>query len=60
LCLNAAVRPVRRIAGFTSIPLDPMTGDFNEDLTLHGRQALLRHVRAQLAPEDAKRFCAPA
>jgi Toprim domain len=40
-----------------AVPLDPMTGDFNEDLTVHGRNALLRHVRAQLDPEDAKRFC---
>ncbi|MFM2100293.1 MAG: hypothetical protein RLZZ366_1832 [Pseudomonadota bacterium] len=46
--------------GFTSMPLDPMTGDFNEDLTLHGRNALLHHVRAQLDPEDAKRFYVPA
>jgi hypothetical protein len=43
-----------------AVPLDPMTGDFNEDLTVHGRNALLRHVRAQLDPEDAARFCAHA
>jgi Toprim domain len=46
--------------GFTSMPLDPMTGDFNEDLTVHGHQSLLHHVRAQLDPEDAARFCSLA
>jgi Toprim domain len=44
--------------GFKAMPLNPMTGDFNEDLTVHGRNALLRHVRTQLDPEDAARFCA--
>jgi Toprim domain len=44
--------------GIKAMPLDPMTGDFNEDLTLHGRRALLHHVRAQFDPEDAARFCA--
>jgi Toprim domain len=46
--------------GFKAMPLNPMTGDFNEDLTVHGRNALLRHVRAQLDPEDTARFCSLA
>jgi Toprim domain len=56
----AALDAKTGIHGVKAVPLDPMTGDFNEDLKLHGRQALLRHVRAQLDPEDAARFCSLA
>jgi hypothetical protein len=56
----AALEDKASSQGFKAMPLDPMTGDFNEDLTLHGRNALLHHVRAQLDPEDAARFCAHA
>jgi Toprim domain len=44
--------------GIKAMPLDPMTNDFNDDLTVHGHQALLHHVKTQLDPDDAVRFCA--
>jgi Toprim domain len=56
----AALDAKAKTLGFKAMPLNPITGDFNEDLTLQGRQALLHQVRAQLDPEDAKRFCPPA
>ena len=33
-----------------------MLGDFNEDLRTYGRDALMAHIRVQLAPQDVARF----
>jgi hypothetical protein len=56
----AALDAKAETLGIKVMPLDPMTNDFNDDLTLHRRNALLRHVRAQLDPDDAARFCSLA
>ncbi|OJU07282.1 MAG: DNA primase [Rhizobiales bacterium 65-79] len=42
--------------GIEAIALSPMLGDFNEDLRTYGREALLAHIRVQLAPQDVARF----
>ncbi|MFS3135400.1 toprim domain-containing protein [Gluconacetobacter sacchari] len=42
--------------GIEAIALSPMLGDFNEDLRTYGRDALLAHIRVQLAPQDVARF----
>ncbi|GAA4133663.1 toprim domain-containing protein [Aminobacter aganoensis] len=42
--------------GIEAIALSPMLGDFNEDLRTFGRDALMAHVRSQLAPKDVARF----
>lgn len=42
--------------GIEAIPLSPMLGDFNDDLTGPGLEALRAQVRGQLAPEDVSRF----
>lgn len=42
--------------GIEAIALSPMLGDFNEDLRTFGRDALLAHIRVQLAPQDVARF----
>lgn len=43
-------------AGIEAITLSPMLGDFNDDLTTCGLDALRAHIRVQLAPEDVSRF----
>lgn len=42
--------------GIEAISLSPMLGDFNEDLRTYGRDALVAHIRVQLAPQDVARF----
>jgi hypothetical protein len=42
--------------GIEVIALSPMLGDFNEDLRTYGRDALVAHIRVQLAPQDVARF----
>jgi hypothetical protein len=42
--------------GVEAITLSPMLGDFNEDLRTYGRDALMAHIRVQLAPQDVGRF----
>ncbi|MFC5394031.1 DUF7146 domain-containing protein [Bosea vestrisii] len=42
--------------GIEAIALSPMLGDFNEDLRTFGRDALMAHIRVQLAPQDVARF----
>lgn len=46
--------------GIEAIALSPMLGDFNEDLRTLGRDALMAHIRVQLAPQDVARFMALA
>lgn len=41
--------------GIEAIALSPMLGDFNEDLRTFGRDALMAHIRVQLAPQDVAR-----
>lgn len=43
-------------AGIEAITLSPMLGDFNDDLTTGGLDALRAHIRVRLAPEDVSRF----
>ena len=43
-------------SGIEALPLTPHLGDFNEDMRLRGIDALRRHVRVQIAPEDVDRF----
>ncbi len=42
--------------GIEAIAVSPMLGDFNEDLRTFGRDALMAHIRVQLAPQDVARF----
>lgn len=42
--------------GIEAIALSPMLGDFNEDLRTFGRDALMAHIRVQLATQDVARF----
>lgn len=42
--------------GIEAIALSPMLGNFNEDLRTYGRDALMAHIRAQLAPQAVARF----
>ncbi|MGD9830461.1 MAG: toprim domain-containing protein [Hyphomicrobiaceae bacterium] len=42
--------------GIDAIALSPILGDFNEDLRTFGRDALMAHIRVQLAPQDVARF----
>lgn len=44
--------------GIEAITLSPMMGDFNEDLTTYGLDAVRAEVRVQIAPEDVSRFMA--
>ncbi len=44
--------------GIETITLSPMMGDFNEDLTTHGLDAVRTEIRVQIAPEDVSRFMA--
>ncbi len=46
-------------AGIEAIVLAPDAGDFNDDLRQLGPGALAARVRAQLAPEDVRRFWRP-
>jgi hypothetical protein len=43
-------------AGIEALTLSPMAGDFNDDLTTRGLDAIRAHIRVQLAPEDVSRF----
>ena len=45
-------------AGIEAITLSPMLGDFNDDLTARGLDALRAQIRVQIAPEDVSRFMA--
>jgi hypothetical protein len=47
-------------AGIEAITLSPMMGDFNEDLTSCGLDALRVRLRRQLAADDVSRFMALA
>jgi hypothetical protein len=47
-------------AGVETITLSPIMGDFNEDLTSCGLDALRVRLRGQLAPDDVSRFMALA
>jgi hypothetical protein len=47
-------------AGIEAITLSPRLGDFNEDLHVFGRDALLAALRIQLVPEDVGRFLLPS
>ncbi|GAA5661745.1 hypothetical protein Brsp07_00205 [Brucella sp. NBRC 14130] len=49
-----------KAVGIETIALSPILGDFNEDLRTYGRDALLAHIRVQLAPQDVARFMALA
>jgi len=42
--------------GIEAVALSPMLGDFNEDIRTFGRDALMAHIRVQLAPQDVTRF----
>jgi hypothetical protein len=42
--------------GIEAIAVSPMLEDFNEDLRTFGRDALMAHIRVQLAPQDVARF----
>lgn len=44
--------------GVEAITLSPILGDFNDDLTTCGLDALRAHIRVQLAPEDVSRYLA--
>lgn len=44
--------------GIETITLSPMMGDFNEDLTTRGLDAVRAEIRVQIAPEDVSRFMA--
>ncbi|MFD1797072.1 toprim domain-containing protein [Paracoccus aurantiacus] len=46
-------------AGIEAITLSPMLGDFNDDLSACGLEALRAKIRVQIAPEDVSRFMAP-
>ena len=46
-------------AGIEALTLSPMAGDFNDDLTTRGLDAIRAHIRVQLAPEDVSRFLGP-
>jgi hypothetical protein len=43
-------------AGIEAITLSPMLGDFNDDLTARGLDALRAWISVQIAPEDVSRF----
>lgn len=45
-------------ARIETITLSPMLGDFNDDLTARGLDALRAQIRVQIAPEDVTRFMA--
>lgn len=45
-------------AGIEAVTLSPMLGDFNDDLTARGLDALAAQIRVQIAPEDVSRFMA--
>lgn len=47
-------------AGIEAVVLSPRLEDFNEDLRLHGSEALRALIRPQLVHEDATRFMAVA
>ena len=44
--------------GIEAITLSPVLGDFNDDLTARGLDALRAQIRVQIAPEDVGRFMA--
>ncbi|NYF33626.1 toprim domain-containing protein [Sphingopyxis sp. JAI108] len=43
-------------AGIAVLALEPRLGDFNDDLVAHGRDALVRALRAQFASADRSEF----
>ena len=45
-----------KAVGIEAIALSPVLEDFNEDLRVFGRDALMAHIRVQLAPQDVARF----
>lgn len=56
---TVAVKTLTRRAlplGIEVVPLEPMLGDFNEDLTALGRDRLVRTLRDQLPPQDIAAF----
>ncbi|TKW65108.1 MAG: DNA primase [Paracoccus denitrificans] len=44
--------------GIDAITLSPMMGDFNDDLSACGLEALRAQIRVQIVPEDVSRFMA--
>ena len=44
------------VAGIEALTIAPMLGDLNEDLRLHGLNALTASLRVQLVPQDVARF----
>lgn len=54
--VQAALAQRAASAGIEAITLSPRLGDFNEDLHVFGRDALLAALRMQLVPEDVDRF----
>lgn len=42
--------------GIEVVPLEPRLGDFNDDLTIFGRERLAQSLRDQLGAEDAEHF----
>ncbi|WEX08492.1 toprim domain-containing protein [Chelativorans sp. AA-79] len=58
----ARIRLVERAAnaGIEAVVLSPQLEDFNEDLRLHGIDALRAVIVPHLVPEDANRFMTPA
>jgi len=49
-----------KAVGIDAFKLSPVTGDFNDDLCIRGRDALADRIGAQLVPNDAARFLRPA
>ncbi len=45
-----------RAGGIDALPLDAALGDFNDDLRELGRDALVRGLGLQFAPQDSERF----
>jgi hypothetical protein len=52
----AALNERAEAAGIEAIALSPRMGDFNEDLSAFGLDALQAALRIQLAPQDVARF----
>jgi hypothetical protein len=54
----ASLADKARSSGIETLTLDPILGDFNDDLRCLGGEALAAAVRVQLAPEDVMAFLA--
>jgi hypothetical protein len=58
--VQAALTQRAASAGIEAITLSPRLSDFNEDLHIFGRDALLAALRVQLVLEDVDRFLLPS